>query len=121
MTTILIIEDDPLNQRLLSLMLQREGYEIVTANDGLEGLDQLHANHIDLVITDYSMPNMDGRLLVQEIRKDENYKHLPIIVLTAIDHAKRHFVGLTDSANGFLTKPTSSRELIATVAKCLNG
>lgn len=120
MITILIIEDDPLNQRLLSLMLQREGYEIITANDGVEGLKELEANHVDLVITDYSMPNMDGRKLVEEIRRDDTYKNLPIIVLTAIDHVKRHFVGMADGANGFLTKPTSSRELIATVSKCLN-
>lgn len=117
MATILIIEDDPLNQRLLTLMLERENHSIITANDGQDALRCLQEAKVDLVITDFSMPNMDGVTLVKRLRADAQYRHLPIIVLTAIDWVQQRFEKKEEGADLFLTKPTSSRELKAAVSR----
>jgi CheY-like chemotaxis protein len=104
-------------------MLQRidNSLNIFTAYNGKEALDQLAENAFDLVITDINMPGMDGFALMDEMRADDKYKDLPIIVLTASGHKKIPAMAAQKGATSFLTQPISSWELKETVTRCLKG
>jgi two-component system chemotaxis response regulator CheY len=119
MATILIAEDNPVNQRMLTFILKKEGHTVITAVHGVEALDRLAETTIDVVITDIGMPEMDGITLLKHMRADASYQELPVIVITAsgedVDYATARKAG----ANDLLTKPVSSRQLIDTVGRVL--
>jgi two-component system chemotaxis response regulator CheY len=119
MATILIAEDNPVNQRMLTFILKKEGHTVITAVHGVEALDRLAETTIDVVITDIGMPEMDGITLLKHMRADASYQELPVIVITAsgedVDYATARKAG----ANDLLTKPVSSRQIIDTVSRVL--
>lgn len=117
MTTILIVEDNTLTQRVLQLTLQNQGYEIVVAGNGLEALELLERTKADLAVVDVAMPMMDGLSLLRYLRDDNRYEALPVIMLTANSQDSIRSQALAIGADGFLTKPTSSRELLDTVRR----
>jgi CheY-like chemotaxis protein len=82
MSKILIVEDDPLINKMYSEKLTRDGYEVEVASNGHEGLDKLNKGGFDLIILDIMMPVMSGTELITEIKKDQNLEKLPIIVLS---------------------------------------
>jgi CheY-like chemotaxis protein len=116
LATILIVEDYPVTQRVLSLTLRNNGYETVVAGNGLEALDRMDETPIDLVLTDIAMPEMDGITLLRYLRGDARYEGIPVIMLTASGQDEDRAVALSLGANGFLSKPASSHELIDTVS-----
>ena len=120
MSTILVVDDYPVIQRILSLTLQINNHDVLTAGNGLEALEILNESAVDLVITDVSMPEMDGLALLSHLRATERFTDLPVIVLTAIGQGEVREVAKEKGASGFLTKPTSSQELIEAVSKHLN-
>lgn len=116
LATILIVEDYPVTQRVLSLTLRNNGYDAVVAGNGIEALDRLEETAVDLVLTDIAMPEMDGITLLRYLRGDERYSNIPVIMLTASGQDDDRKVALSLGANGFLTKPASSHELIDAVS-----
>ena len=119
MTTILVVDDNLPNQRLLGFILEQNNYEVLTANNGVQALAQLEARPIDLLVTDLSMPEMDGVTLVQRMRDSERYKHVPVIVLTA-SGLQRDLARATDcGANACLTKPLEPDDLVATIHRLI--
>lgn len=120
MSTILIVDDAPVIQRLLSLTLRRVGHTVVTVSDGYEALELMGDMAIDLAIVDLAMPDMDGLTLLHMIRTDATYSSLPVIMLTASGQDHDRLRAREAGANDFLTKPTSSRELIATISRLMN-
>lgn len=120
MTTILVAEDNRVNQRMLIFTLRKSGYTVVPAMHGQEALDQMAETHVDLVITDVEMPEMNGITLIEQMRADEKLKSVPAIVLTASVDEAICSAAKTAGADGILTKPTSSHELIHTVKELLN-
>lgn len=120
MATILIVEDYPVTQRVLSLTLRNNGHETIVAGNGLEALAVLGENPVDLALVDIAMPEMDGLELLRHLRDDARYQALPIIMLTASGQDDDRSVALSAGANGFLTKPASSRELIDAVAQFIS-
>lgn len=121
MATILIVDDYVVTQRMLSFTLQKEGYTTITAAGGREALQRLAETSVNLAIVDLAMPEMDGIALLRLIRAQEQFKHLPIIMLTASGEDQDRVIAKQAGADDFLTKPTSSRELIATVSHLLTG
>lgn len=119
MTTVLIAEDNRVNQRMLTFTLRKNDYTVITAMHGLEALDQMETTPIDLVIADINMPEMDGITLVKHLRADKRYQSLPIIVLTASGEGEDYNIARSAGADDVLTKPASSRELISTIEKML--
>lgn len=119
MATILIVDDAPLVQRVLAMMLQRINHTIITADNGLEALARLAETPIDLMITDIMMPQMDGLSLLERLRADERHKHLPVIVLTASGQESVSSEAERRGANYFLRQPISSWELKETVENVL--
>ena len=112
---ILIVEDYPVTQRVLSLTLKNSGHEVQIANHGLEALEQLDLAPVDLALVDIAMPEMDGLELLRHLRNDKRYNALPVIMLTASGQDEDRQTALNIGADGFLTKPTSSRELLETI------
>ena len=114
---ILIVEDYPVTQRVLSLTLKNSGHDVQIASHGLEALAQLDLASVDLALVDIAMPEMDGLELLRHLRNDKRYKSLPVIMLTASGQDEDRQTALNIGADGFLTKPTSSRELLETIQR----
>lgn len=116
MTTILLVDDYAPNHRLMSFVLEQSGYAVVSALDGMQALDCLAAMPIDLIVTDLTMPRLDGIGLAERVRADARLRRLPIIVVTAsgkeTDEVKAAGVGV----DAFLTKPVDSEDLARAVA-----
>lgn len=119
MSKILVVDDDSNNQRMLSYSLRKAGYEVLLASDGQAGLDILDHEEIHLAIIDLSMPVMDGISMLRSIRTNLKYCEQPVIVLTASGDENELFMADTLGVAAFLTKPTSSRILLKTVANIL--
>ena len=117
MANILVVDDNPVIQLMLSLMLKRNDQTVFTAASGHEAIELLERAAVDLVILDVNMPDMDGLTLLKQLRDDARYQSLPIIMLTASGREQVRLVATQKGANGFLTKPTSSRELLDMVAR----
>ena len=117
MAKILIVEDYPVTQRVLSLTLKNSGHDVQIANHGVEALEQLDIAPVDLALVDIAMPEMDGLELLRHLRSDKRYNALPVIMLTASGQDEDRQKALTIGADGFLTKPTSSRELLETIQR----
>lgn len=117
MTTILIVEDNALTQRVLQLTLHNQGYQVIVAGNGIEAIEQLEHTRVDLAVIDVLMPLMDGLSLLRYLRDDNRYETLPVIMLTANSQDSIRSQALAIGADGFLTKPTSSRELLDTVSR----
>lgn len=115
MATILIVDDSPIVRRTLEFTLKKQGHHTLAAVDGADALKKLAENQIQLMFADMSMPNMDGIALLQHLRQHPVYHALPVIMLTASGQQQDRLRAEKEGANGFLTKPASSQELITTV------
>ena len=111
-TKLLIVEDEPTLLETLKYNLMRQGYEVVTAADGIEALPTARAEKPDLVILDVMLPGLDGFEICRILRQEMS---LPILMLTARDEEVDKIVGLEVGADDYLTKPFSMRELLARV------
>jgi CheY-like chemotaxis protein len=119
MATILVAEDNRVNLRMLTFTLEREGHQVIPAGDGLEALEQLADNTVDLLLADIEMPRMNGMTLVKRLRADERYSRLPIVVLTASMEQADHQAVIEAGADSVLIKPASSYELTDMVERIL--
>lgn len=117
MFSILVAEDDRNLQKLMSAILRQNGYEVITADDGEAALEQLHSNHVDLLICDIMMPNINGYQLTKEVR--ERNPDIPILMVTAretLDDKKKGFRVGTDD---YMVKPIDMDEMMLRVSALL--
>lgn len=118
--TILIIENDRNNRILLENVLHIGGYNFISASDGQEALAVLNrGEHVDLVLTDLSMPVMDGYKVAQLIRARPGFEHLPIVAVTAYAMSGDREYALANGCTEYLTKPFPNSKLLETVARLL--
>ena len=115
---ILIVEDNLDMREVLHLYLKTEGFDVVVASDGREGLYLARAEKPDLIITDLHMPNLDGLTLVKELRTEPAFKDTPIIVFTAFSREDRDSA-IRAGANRAVDKPTHFDSLIDDVQELL--
>lgn len=116
MTRILIVEDEESLSDPLSYLLSKEGFAVEVAANGLDALDEFERNGADLILLDLMLPGMSGTEVCRQIRATNN---VPIIMLTAKDSEIDKVVGLELGADDYVTKPYSSRELVARVRAVL--
>lgn len=116
MTRVLIVEDEESFSEALAFMLRREGYEVEVSGDGNVALEQFEKNGADLVLLDLMLPGLAGTEVCRQIRTRST---VPIIMLTAKDGEIDKVVGLEIGADDYVTKPFSSRELLARVRAVL--
>ena len=116
---ILVVDDDELVLIALEALLVPVGYEVTTASNGAEALEKLAQGPVDLMILDILMPGMNGFELCEKIRGQEQYKVVPIIMLTAKSGAEDKKKGMEAGATLFLPKPIAPQILLDLVKKAL--
>ena len=116
---ILITDDDPDARSAFGALLSREGYEIMFAENGTKSLAMAEKSPPDLIILDLMMPDMDGFEVCRRLKSDEKLKHIPIIIVTALDCKETMVRGLDEGADEFLAKPVTGYELRARVRSML--
>lgn len=112
---ILVIEDQAAMRRNIALLLQMEGYEVVSAENGRLGLDLARQARPDLILCDVMMPEMDGYSVVQALREDPEHATVPFVFLTAKSDRADLRVGMNFGADDYLTKPVVRDDLLAAV------
>ncbi len=109
---MLVVDDDPVILQLLKVNFELEGFSVVTATDGEEGLARVHDSAPDIVLTDIMMPRMDGLALVSALRGDDVTRPLPIILLSAKAQNADVERGIALGADDYVTKPFDPIELV---------
>jgi DNA-binding response OmpR family regulator len=117
MVNILVVEDDKNLQKLMMAVLKQNGYNALSAKDGLEALDILDKSHVDLIISDIMMPNLDGYELTNVLRQS-NY-NLPILMVTAKETLEDKKKGFLVGTDDYMVKPIDMDEMILRVAALL--
>jgi twitching motility two-component system response regulator PilG len=114
---ILVVEDSPTTRKVISITLGQKGYEIIEAKDGLEALSKLNEGQPDLILLDIILPKMDGYKILEIIKKNALFKHIPVIMLTSKDGMISKWKGRLAGSTAYLTKPFDPKMLVATIEK----
>lgn len=116
-TCVLLAEDDRALRRFLEVVLERAGYQVLSASDGLEAMKVVLSNPIDIVVTDAMMPNISGHEFCRFLRNSPALSHLPVIMLSALE--RKDTTDDAEQADAFLSKPVSGEVLIECIEKLL--
>jgi CheY-like chemotaxis protein len=105
---ILVVDDCQTTRKLLGIYLRAKGYEVVTAENGLDAIEKLGKDSINLVLTDLNMPYMDGIELIKTLRADPNWTNMPVLMVTTEADPEEREKALEVGANGYLNKPVTA-------------
>jgi CheY-like chemotaxis protein len=121
--TILVIDDEPDTITYFTSILEDAGYKTLSADNGDKGIEMLEKNKVDLITLDVSMPEMSGVKYYRTLKEKENWKDIPIIMITGVSEDFKKFVSTRKQVpppDGYLSKPVEDKDLIAEVKKLLN-
>jgi DNA-binding response OmpR family regulator len=122
MPTVLVVDDDPVILKLLEVNFEMEGFAVVIAHDGIEGIERARTDHPDLVISDIMMPGKNGLELVEELKRDPTTRAIPVILLSAKAQVADQQQGLDAGADDYVTKPFEPLDLVERVNRLIaNG
>ena len=119
---ILVVDDDPSIITFMTALLEDNGYEVVTAVDGAQGMSQLEAEKPDLVLLDITMPEKSGVRFYREVRENEQTKDTPVIMVTGVMQEFKNFISSRRQVpppDGYLTKPVDQALLLKTITEVL--
>jgi two-component system, OmpR family, alkaline phosphatase synthesis response regulator PhoP len=119
--TVLVVDDQPHIVRLIQLNLEKEDFRVVTAADGVEGMERAREHQPDLVILDVVMPRKDGFEVLHDLKDDPELSHIPVVMLTVKAHNVDIVKGLRQGAELYLPKPFHPKELVSLVKRVLEG
>ena len=111
----MVIDDSLTVRKITSRLLARENYQVLTAKDGVDALEQLHDICPDVILVDVEMPRMDGFDLTRNVRGDVKLKHIPVIMITSRTADKHRQYAMEIGVNVFLGKPYQEEELLAQI------
>ena len=122
---ILVVDDEPDFVSIVKKNLEKAGFEVDVAYDGIEVIDKINANMPDAIVLDVMMPEKDGYKVCAELKADERYSDIPILLLTAVaDHVSStrysHYDGMSTEADDYLPKPASAEDILDSVKSLLN-
>jgi DNA-binding response OmpR family regulator len=117
---VLVVDDDPVILKLLQVNFEMEGFEVLTAADGQDGLEAARAGNPDVIVTDLMMPVMDGLTMLAALRREDATRTTPVIVLSAKAQTSDRRDGLDAGADDYLTKPFEPLELVDRVTALLD-
>ena len=118
--TILVVDDVMTNVLLLQVLLDKEGFNVVTANDGQAAIEIIRKDVPDLILLDINMPNMDGFEVIREVKKYSLYREIPVIFLTAMNDVDSIVKGFRLGGSDYITKPFNKEELMARIVHQLS-
>jgi CheY-like chemotaxis protein len=117
---ILIVDDSPTVRKFVSVSLSMQGFNVVAACDGMDALEKLPQKKFDLMITDLNMPNMDGFELIRVLRENQEYKDLPVVILTSLSDQANRDEGTRLGIGSYLVKPFSLEKVQYEVSKYMS-
>jgi two-component system alkaline phosphatase synthesis response regulator PhoP len=122
---ILLVDDEPDFCSIVQGQLEKEGFEVEVAYDGVEGLEKVEANPPDAIVLDVMMPEMDGYEVCKKLKGDDKYADIPILMLTAVadkvtSTRYSHFDGMSMEADDYLPKPASADQITDSIKSLLN-
>lgn len=118
---ILAVDDSPTIRQLVKMTLSRAGYEVTEAEDGAKGLQKASAEAFDMVLSDINMPQMTGIEMLRSLRKLDQYKFTPIVLVTTESQPEKKAEGKAAGATGWIVKPFEPDQLLAVVTKVLRS
>lgn len=116
---ILVVDDEPDVASLLTLLLKSQGYDVVAAGDGQEALEKARTCQPSLILLDIMLPKLDGYKVARMLKFDENFGHIPIIMLTAKIQEKDKAMGLEMGADAYVSKPFNTPNLLELIKETL--
>jgi two-component system, OmpR family, alkaline phosphatase synthesis response regulator PhoP len=122
--TILVVDDEPDFVSIVQSNLEKEGFNVQVAYDGVEGMEKVRQSPPDLIVLDVMMPEKDGYEMCSELKSDEQYADIPVLMLTAVaDHVSStrysHYNGMSMEADDYLPKPATAEEITDSVKSLL--
>lgn len=122
---ILVVDDEPDFAAIVQGNLEKEGFEVDVAYNGVEGLQKVQSNPPDAIVLDVMMPEKDGYVVCRELKGDDKYCNIPIILLTAVaSHVTStrytHREGMSTEADDYIAKPASAEEITKSLKRLLN-
>ena len=117
---ILVVDDEPDFASIVQANLEKEGFDVAVAYDGVEGLEKVKANPPDAIVLDVMMPNKDGYEMCKELKSDGKYKDIPVVLLTAVaSHVTStrysHSDGMSTEADDYIPKPASAEDVTESI------
>ena len=116
-TRILTVDDSPTMCEMLAATLEPAGYDVLTAENGRQGLDIMKSNEVDIIITDINMAIMDGFAFIQKLREDKRHLAIPILIITTEDSDEMKQKGRAAGATGWIVKPFDPDKLLEVVRR----
>lgn len=117
--TVLVVDDDPVIQRLLRVNFEMEGYDVIVASDGVDGLERARAERPDIVVLDIMMPRMSGLDVAKALKGDPETASIPVLLLSAKAQEADLRAGDESGADAYLTKPFDPLQLLQRVEQLL--
>ncbi len=114
---VLVVDDDALIRRLATLILRTAGYSVIEAVNGQDALNKLNATEVEMVITDFRMPQMDGMEFVKQLRARPAYRLVPVVMMTSEFHGYKKTEGEQAGVTDWILKPFLPQQLIHTVKR----
>jgi two-component system chemotaxis sensor kinase CheA len=120
--TALIVDDSLTTRQIEESIFEADGYQVITASDGIDALDKLSSNHVDLIVTDINMPRMDGTELLQNLRRMDEYKNIPVVIVSGLYDKDQEKKFLKAGAQKFIVKSDFERSnLLNSVKELIDG
>ena len=118
---ILLVDDEGKFVVALKIRLEKSGYQVSQAYDGEEALSKARSENPDLIILDLMLPKVDGFMICSLLKKDDRYKHIPIIICSSRIREEDKELGRKVGADAYITKPFDSQDLMDTIKRLLSG
>jgi two-component system chemotaxis response regulator CheY len=119
--TVLIVDDSEFVRNYHSAILRDADFQVITAGDGVEALERLFTNRCDLVLTDINMQRMDGYEFTRRVREEEQYRQLPIVMISTESRTSDRKKGFEAGANLYIVKPCSPEVMLETLKMVMNA
>lgn len=116
-SNILVVDDSRTTRKFLTAVLKGGGYNVITAENGIEALERLSSINVDIIITDLNMPQMDGLEFIRTIRENDDYSKIPILLLTTEGEDRGRKQGLEAGATAYMAKPIEPEIFLGAVKK----
>lgn len=119
--SVLIVDDSEFVRNYHSAILRNASFQVITAGDGMEAMERLFTNRCDVVLTDINMQRMDGYEFIRRVRAEEQYRQLPIVIISSENQAKDRQKGFEAGANLYIVKPCSPEVMLETLKMVMNA